>query len=270
MLLLANSELYNNCLHTALAKQIKFTEEAFAEGANSDMGEYAIAGSDAIIQIIGPTTYKYDFWSWLMGGTSYQGLMKKLQDANADESVERIILLMDTPGGQVTGLKEVAAAIKNSAKEVITFIDPCCASAGLYMASQCSRIVGVPSAEIGSLGTQTVRYSEFRALEEQGIDVKVIKAEIGPYKNLGHPLEPLSEEAIAEAQQRVDKMGEEFLATVAEGRGVTYDFARENFGGGRMLFADDAIAVGLMDEVMSLSELVSENRGYKPKLKRRL
>ena len=259
MLLLANAELFDQYIAKAAATYVQFDAEAYQARRESDAGEYIRIGSTAVIQITGPTTYKYDFWSYYMGGTSYQGLSAKLNAANADTAVQKIVLLFDTPGGEVTGLQEIAGQIKASDKNITAFVDPCCASAGLWMASQCSRIVGIPSAEIGSLGVQAVAGSYAERLKKDGIDVTIFRAAISPDKNLGHPYEAMSDTAREYIQERVDKKGEQFVATVAAGRGVPEAVVREQFGKGRMLDAEDAVKVGLMDGIMSLSSLLAEN-----------
>lgn len=236
------------------------SEEALAAGRDGDK-TYHMRGTTAFIPVTGPLTYKYDIWTWLFGGCSYQGLMSKIQTADTDPEVTRIVLVMDTPGGEVTGISEAVAALKNCSKELIAYIDPCCASAGLWLASQCDRIVSTESGEVGSLGVQRMAVSLHRAITESGVDIKLIRAAISPDKNLGHPYEEMSDQAIAEFQRRVDKWGARFVADVANGRGVTEDKVRTSFGQGKMLYSDEALSVGLIDEVKTLADLLAENSG---------
>ena len=258
-LVLANMELYQNWIAKGAAKFTAYEAESYQAGMQQDMAEYHMAGSDAIIQIAGPLSYKYDFWTWLTDGSSYQGLMAQLAAANANTSVNRVILLMDTPGGEITGLPEAARAIAQSSKPVVAMVDPCCASAGLWLASQASRIVSIESGEVGSLGVQCMAVSYAKMFEAEGLDVRLVRAAISPEKNLAHPYEPLTDSAMEYLQGRVDRAGEKFIATVAAGRNVSEADVLANFGQGRMLDADEAIAVGLIDEIGSLGGLLSES-----------
>lgn len=262
MLLLANMDQYQDCLARAAAMHqgAPFDAEAMEAYRDKDMNKYAILGTDAVIEISGPLAYKADYWSYYMGGISYQGLQNKLKDAVANDAVSRIILLMDTPGGEVTGLPETARMIRECSKPVITMIDPCCASAGLWLASQSSKVVSVESGEIGSLGVQCVAVSYAEAYKKAGYDIRVIRASVSPEKNIAHPYEPLSEKAEAYLQSRVDAKGQQFVDTVAKGRNVSRDVVLEKFGQGRMLDSAEALSVGLIDEVGTLEGLLSSGR----------
>jgi signal peptide peptidase SppA len=231
--------------------------EAF-ENARSSRVELYQAGSDAIIPVTGPLSYKYDFFTWLMDGSSYQMITAQINAAEKEDSVERIVLSMDTPGGDVVGMPEMAEAIRNASKPVIAVVDPMCASAGLWMAAQADRIVIMESGSIGSLGVQIVAVSQAEMYAKAGIDVKLIRADISPNKNLATSLEPLDEKAVNYLQERVDMWGAEFLKSVAQGRGVTTDQALDKFGQGHMLFGAEAVEAGLADEIGSLQGVVLE------------
>jgi ClpP class serine protease len=57
----------------------------------------------------------------------------------------------------------------------------------------------------------------------------------GKFKTEMSPFQPLSEDAKAEIQARVDKFYGMFVQDVARGRGTTVDQVREGFGQGRMV-----------------------------------
>lgn len=259
-LLLANLDLYQAWVDRGAAKFSGYDDDAYQASAAMDMNEYHLAGTDAVIPVVGPLTYKYDFWSWYMGGTSYQGLMSQIQAAEGNGDVRRIILLMDTPGGEVTGVSEAGRAIKNCSKPTVAMVDPCCASAGLWLASQAKRIVSVESGEIGSLGVQCMAVSYSAMMEKAGIDIKLIRASISPDKNLAFPYEPLGEKATEYLQDRVDRAGQRFVDAVADGRNVTSEDVLAKFGKGKMLEASEAVEVGLIDEIGTLSGLLAESR----------
>lgn len=259
-LLLANAGLYQQWVDRGATKFTGFDSEAYNAAQAADYGEYFASGSDAIIQVCGPLSYKYDFWSWLMDGSSYQGLMAQIQSATNSTEISRIVLLMDTPGGEITGLPEASQAIANCGKPTVAVVDPCCASAGLWLASQADRIVSIESGEIGSLGVQCMAVSYAKMLEEKGLDARLVRAAISPDKNIAHPYEPLSDEAMEYLQDRVDKAGERFVATVAAGRNVSTADVLAKFGQGKMLDAETALDVGLIDQIGTLAGVLAESR----------
>jgi len=257
-LLLANIDAYDDWIARAALRQQAFSDEAFMASRHTDAAEFDIYGTDAVIGVQGPLTYRYDMWSWYFGGTSYVGLSSKLMAAIANTNIERIVMVFDTPGGEVTGLPELARTIKDSPKPIVAVVDPCCASAGVWLASQASRIVSIESGEIGSLGVQCVAKSYTEALKQAGIDVQIFRAAISPEKNLAHPYEPLDDKAKAYLQDRVDRKGEQFVAAVAAGRGVTEAAVLEKFGQGRMLESAEALNVGFIDAVGSVASVLAE------------
>lgn len=258
-LLLANSDLHQDWATLAAARYEGFDATEFAAAQARDIGEYQTVGSDAVINVSGPISYKFDFWSYYFGGTSYQGILAQIQAANGNTNIDRIVMVFDTPGGDITGLIETAQAIRDNSKPIVAVVDPVCASAGLWLASQTSRIVCIESGEVGSLGVQMKMRSFAEYYQQLGVDVKLIRASISPDKNLGNLYEPLSEEATAYWQEKVDRAGKKFVSAVAEGRNVSESTVLDKFGKGKMLIASDAIDVGLIDEIGSLGGVLAES-----------
>ncbi len=262
-LILAHQEYYHDCIERAVVERKMLSQEQAAAQFEARSGldsEINVVGQDAVISVSGPLSYKLDFWAWLTGGSSYQGISRQVQIAEQDPNVSRIVLVFDTPGGEIVGLSETASLLASATKDTVAVVDPCCASAGLWLASQTDRIVSLPSGETGSLGVQCVVANYASYYEKLGIDVTVFRADISPDKNLGHPAEGMSDKAREYFQERVDRCGQEFIAAVANGRGVTEAKVMDQFGQGKMLWADDAVKVGLIDEVGTVASVLGETR----------
>lgn len=261
MLLLADSIRYKEWFDRAAAKFNANKHNAVDITAlrNAELSDYMMAGSSAIIQVTGPLTYKYDFYTFCCDGSSYQGLSVKFAEAERNPECKRIVMVFDTPGGEVTGLPEFARQIRNCSKEVVAVVDPCAASAGLWLATQAKKIICIESGEVGSLGVQCSLVSYAKMFEAEGVEVAIIRSDISPDKNLGHPHEPLDEECKQYMQSRVDKMAQVFLSDVCAGRGCSPEYAKENFGKGRMLDCEEALKVGLIDSVGSLASVLTSN-----------
>lgn len=218
-------------------------------------GEFERHGKVALVNCVGVLDYKYDIWAYLFDSSCYMGIMNKVKSAVQDTSIEKIVLYCDSPGGYSAGLLEASDAIHQarSSKEVVAVVDPDAYSAGYWLASQATRIVAIESGGVGSLGSQVVYASQYRYLQQLGIDIDVIRASISPNKNAGHPYEKMSDEGRKDRQERVDYMGQKFVEHVARGRGVTSEAVLERFGQGKTFFARQAIANGMIDSIGDLA-----------------
>lgn len=194
-----------------------------------------------------------------------------LAAAVANPEVGAIVLDVDSPGGTVAGTPETAAAVKAAAaaKPVYAFVDTVGASAAYWIASQAGQVWMNPSAEVGSIGVMGTHISLAGALEREGVAATTFRSGVSPYKNEASPFEPLSEEAAAAVQARVDELGQEFVATVAKGRKTTPDQVEAAYGKGRMLGAQAALAAGMVDKIGSVQDLLASLRTSAGTVRRR-
>lgn len=207
------------------------------------------AGGVGVIPIRGTITRRASFFSMFFGGTSTEELSASLKAAVADPSIERIVLDFDSPGGTTDGLPELAAEIHaaRAKKPITAYVDTLAASAAYWLAAQANEIVVTPSSKIGSIGVFALHLDQSKLLADIGITPTFIFA--GKYKVEGNPLEPLSEEAKAALQERVDDFYGMFVRDVARGRGVGVDVVRKDYGEGRVVLAPDAVKSGMADRI---------------------
>lgn len=199
-----------------------------------------------VVPAYGVAFYDFEFPPYAF---STRRFAEKISTAAADPTVDTIVLDINTPGGAVTGTPEAADAVFKAAKKknVVGIINPLCASAGYWIGSQCTKLIAVPSADVGSIGVFMCHYDFSAALADAGIKPTFIKA--GEYKTEGNSMEPLTDAARAFYQSEVDKTYDDFLKAVARGRGVGRHRAKLTFGQGRILRADAALNVGMIDEI---------------------
>ena len=79
----------------------------------------------------------------------------------------------------------------------------------------------------------------------------------GKYKLVGKPTEALSEEDHSEIKAGVHEAYERFIADVSRGRKVSKTDVRNGYGEGRMVGATEALALGMVDRVATLSDTVA-------------
>src|SRR4029077_16829158 len=82
-----------------------------------------------------------------------EDLRKAFRIASRDDSVEAIVLRIDSPGGSATASEIMWQAVRSAAKEkpVIVSVGSMAASGGYYLASAGDTIFADPTAIIGSI-----------------------------------------------------------------------------------------------------------------------
>lgn len=182
-----------------------------------------------------------------------------LHAARTDPTVRAIVLDIDSPGGSVYGVSELAAQIRETraVKPVIAAVSALGASAAYWLASQATTVVAAPSAEVGSIGVFTLHLDVSRALEAGGITPTFLFA--GPRKIDGNPLQPLSPAAASQLQAGVDRYYRAFTGDVAAGRRVSLATAQgPQFGAGALLGAAEALRAGLVDRLGTLPAVLED------------
>jgi len=133
-----------------------------------------------------------------------------------DRGFETLVLELDTPGGVVTGIPELAETIKNSSMEVIVFSKEMCCSAGMWIASAADKFFCTKSARVGSIG---VRLAITKRITEND-PYKTYNFTGGKEKLYGDPDLPITEEEKDYFSYSVKETYNWFVKTVAENRGV--------------------------------------------------
>ena len=171
-----------------------------------------------IIPVVGPLMKSPSKVELAFGFSSYTGLADSIANMAQTTGTKGIILFMDSPGGDVAGIYEAAAAIEAAAGRVRVeaVVDGLCCSAALWLASKTSRITASKSSQIGSVGVVVSHISVARMLKERGLDVTVISDPGG--KTAAHPYRTLDEAGTKVLQDRVAEIAGEFRSAVTAGR----------------------------------------------------
>ncbi len=133
------------------------------------------------------------------------------------------------------------------------------ASAAYWLAASCDEIVSTPSGQVGSIGIITAHLDTSKADDAEGVTKTVISA--GKYKAEGNG--PLTEDARAAIQARVDEAYGVMVSDIARGRGVKAAEVQNGFGEGRVVSAQQAKDLGMIDRIATMDETVSRLVGRK-------
>ena len=210
---------------------------------------FAIVDGIAVIEVSGVLVHRGAWIGQSSGQTSYEGIAAQLATAVADPAVRGIALEIDSFGGEVAGVFDLADAIRaaRTAKPVQAFVAEHAFSAGYALASQATSIILPRTGAVGSIGVVVMHADLSGQLSDAGVTVTLIHS--GMHKVDGNPYVPLPVPVRARIQAEIDSIRTLFAETVAAGRGrrLTAEAAlateAECFRGA------DAVAAGLSDEV---------------------
>lgn len=219
---------------------------------------YRVEKGTAIIQVLGSLVNRGAWIGSYSGMTSYEGLAHQLDMAKADGDVERVILDIDSPGGEAVGAFEVAdkVAALAAVKPVHAVVNGMAASAAYAIAAQSTRIITTPSGISGSIGVVMMHADYSENLAKKGIRPTLIFA--GARKVDGNPFEPLSEAVKADLRAEIDTFYGLFVASVARGRNGRMTEKAVRGTEAKTFIGQAAVDAGIADEVGSFETVLAD------------
>jgi signal peptide peptidase SppA len=235
-------------------------DQRVAAAANGPRRGGLRAQGVAVIPMYGVISKRMDLMSAMSGGTSVDQLTSQFRDALADPEVGAILFDVDSPGGSVEGITELANEIRaaRGQKPMAAVANPTMASAAYWLSSQVDEVIASPSAIVGSIGVIGMHVDVSAQDEMLGEKVTLITA--GEGKANGNEHEPLTDEARAELQAMADDYYGLFVGDVAAARGVKATQVTGNWKASAFT-AKKAQAAGLVDRVETLDEAVGRMVG---------
>lgn len=240
----------------------EFSDEQIAQRVGVSQGRpRRVVGDIAVLPLVGTISHRADMLTESSGGTSVEALAGRFRQAMADPAIGAIVLDVDSPGGSVDGVPELADEIyaARDSKAVVAVASSMAASAAYWLASSAGEFSVTPSGEVGSIGVLAVHQDESALLEKMGVRMSIVRA--GKFKADLNPFEPLTEEARAALQERVDDAYDMFVKAVARNRGVNVSDVRNGYGEGRVVTARQAKAMGMVDRIETLDQAIERLRG---------
>lgn len=211
----------------------------------------------AVLPLFGVLIPRADMMSEVSGATSVEKFSARFDALLNDPAIDAIILDVNSPGGQVGGVQEVSEKLftARGKKPIVAVANHLAASAAYWIATAADELVVSPSAQVGSIGVFAAHEDISKALEQEGVKISLVSA--GKHKVEGNPYEPLSDEARATIQTRVNEVYETFIADVARNRHVNPDQVRNGFGQGRVVSAQQAVEYGMADRIGTMEETIA-------------
>lgn len=220
-----------------------------------ESGKVQMRDGVAIIPVMGPIFPHANLFTEVSGATSIETLALRFGEAIDARDVKAIVLHIDSPGGQATGVHEFAGQIfaARDSKPITAYVSGVAGSAAYWIASAASKIVADETALLGSIGVVAAWSDNKKARETAGFtDYEVVSSQ-SPNKHL----DPQSHEGRAAMQRLLDEKADIFIADVARNRGKRVATVTEQFGQGGVMHAAQAVKVGMADEIGSLEAVIA-------------
>ncbi|MFM2054249.1 MAG: hypothetical protein RL456_2286 [Pseudomonadota bacterium] len=236
---------------------IKGVEARIGRPLANQRPAYVVQDGVAILTMSGVIGPKANLFMDISGGTSAQQLRSEILMALDDPKVKSAVLYADSPGGNVLGIAEGAAAWRQFAetKPAVTFSDGTLASAAYWWGSAASRVfISGPMVNVGSIGVRSEHVDTSMRDAAQGVKRTIIKA--GAYKAAGDG--PLDPKTLEYKQAQVDYLYSLFADTVAAHLGVSVDQVLADMADGRVFIGQQAIDAGLAHGFATLETLVAQ------------
>ena len=183
---------------------------------------------------------------------------EELQLAQKDANLKAIILLIDSPGGEVTASDIVYHELQmfkaRQSIPIITCIVSVGASGAYYIAMASDKIVAHPTAIVGSIGVIINSVNVTGLMEKLGIQSVNYKS--GRYKDMGSPLKPADPEERRLFEQMILSMHQQFIDIVASGRKMEPGAVKE-LAQGKVYTAAQARENGLIDKIGYIEDAIN-------------
>jgi signal peptide peptidase SppA len=227
---------------------------------NDQPKTYEITDGVAVIKANGIIAKRMNLMMDYSGGISIEKLTAQFKEALADSSVTGIALVIDSPGGMIDGIFELANLIYESRdiKPIISLAYGTMASAAYLIGAAASRVYATDVAAIvGSIGVVTVHEDRSAKDASSGI----VKTEIyrGKYKRIVTD-GPLTEEGRLSLEERVDYYYSLFINDIASFRNVSPEtvLLKMSTDVADSFIGQRAVEAGLIDGIASLDTTINK------------
>ncbi len=187
-------------------------------------------------------------------GAPADRIVEQIERANADSSVDALLMKLNTPGGEIVPSEDIKLAAERFDGPTVAYATDVCASGGYEIASGCEQLWAREGSIIGSIGVVGSRVTAAELADRLGLEYEQLTA--GEYKDAGVPLKELEDHEREYLQGIVDDYYEQFVENVAERRELDSTEIRETEA--RVFLGARALEEGLVDDLGTREELLEE------------
>ena len=225
---------------------------SLGDGKNKDLKFVEKRGNIGILNIRGPIVRYGGMMELSADVRSLESYAREFKVLEEDNTIDTIVLNIDSPGGEAAGISQFATYIRNSPKKVVAYIDDLGASAAYWIASAAKEIYASTTAFVGSIGVVFTILDDTEKLKKEGIE----KIEIVSVQSPKKRPDVKSEEGQKQIETWANDLANKFITAVARYRGVSEEYVLNNFGQGDLLIAQKAKDVKMIDGIMTFEKLI--------------
>jgi protease-4 len=197
-------------------------------------------------------------WYGLRRESPVARIREELDRARRDDSIDALLLRIDTPGGTVTAsdllYQEILRFKQERGVPVVAQLMGIAASGGYYVAMSADTVIAHPTTVTGSIGVLFAGVNLSGLMAKYGVADQTLTS--GPFKDAGSPLRPMRPEERAQIQSVIDDMYQRFLDVVRRGRPALAPEEVSRLADGRIYSAPQALANGLVDRIGDVEDAV--------------
>ena len=230
-----------------VAERRAFLDQHFHALTDAPLERYTVSqtyrrDNVGIIQVLGPIHRYASMFDDMSAVTSVQAANRGLQAMIADDEIDQIVLLIDSPGGGVDGLHDFVQRLADCPKPLTAYIDGSGCSAAYWIASACNEIYTSATSRIGSIGVVITTQSKAWIADEFGVYYITNTEATDKYPEVA------SEDGAAKIQADANAVYRIFRNDVLSHRPTLTEAMIDELAGG-VRVGQEAVAAGLADAV---------------------
>ena len=182
-------------------------------------------------------------------GLASSKFVPQVERIRKDESIDAVVLRVNSPGGDAQAAELMREAIKKLADEkpLVCSFGEYAASGGYWISAQADKIFSDNTTLTGSIGVFSLAINYGKGLKEH---LKVNPVQLGTHKHstMGDMSRPLDAEEVEYNQKFVEQIYSKFMSLVADGRNMSIANV-DSIAQGRVWTGEQGVTVGIVDAI---------------------
>ena len=191
------------------------------------------------------------------GTVSGEQTARILADLRKDDAVKAVVLRVNSPGGDALAAEIInrELGLLKEEKPVVASYGSYAASGGYWISARADRIFTTATTLTGSIGVFSL-IPDFGDALRKKVGVNVISINSNRHSAALSMMQPLQPGEVESMRRMVEKVYTDFTELVADGRHLSTEQV-DRLGQGRVWTGEDAVRIGLADEIGGLVDAIS-------------